>query len=107
MEPPSEKDIKKKIDESWKETVGKEKGASEEAGMRPIEATFNLFITSLMMQALVALGEIENPATKKKEMNIQQAKFTIDTLGMLEEKTKNNLTKDEAETLDSIIYELR
>ena len=72
------------------------------------EATFHLFITSLMMQALIALGELENPITKKKEEeNLAQAKLLIDTLSMLEEKTKNNLTKEESETLSAILYELR
>ena len=100
-------DIKKRVDESWKEAVEKERASAKEAGTQPVEASFSLFITSLMMQALVALGELENPVTKKKESNMEQARFVIDTLSMLEEKTKNNLTKDESETLDSILYELR
>lgn len=104
----SESFDKKKVDESWKEAVKKEQAAAEETGKEPpIEATFHLFITSLMMQALIALGELENPITKKKEENLEQARFLIDTLSMLEEKTKNNLTKEESETLSAILYELR
>src|SRR3989338_3722590 len=100
--------INKKVDESWKEAVKKERAAAEETGVEPpVEATFHLFITSLMMQALIALGELENPITKKKEENLAQARLLIDTLSMLEEKTKNNLTKEESETLSAILYELR
>ncbi len=74
---------------------------------KAIEASFSLFVSSLMMQAMSALGEIENPITKKKEYNQSHAKFIIDTLTMLQEKTKNNLTKVEAEMLEGILYELR
>lgn len=72
-----------------------------------VEASFSLFVSSLMMQAMSALGEIENPLTKKKEFNPSHAKFIIDTLTMLQEKTKGNLTKEEAEMLEGILYELR
>lgn len=98
----------KKIDESWKNSVKKEKTDLPEPDPEsPPEASFSLFVTSLMMQAMIALGEIENPVTKKKEMRGPQAKFIIDTLEMLQKKTKNNLTKDESDLLDSILYELR
>ncbi len=100
-------DIKKKVDESWKETVRKESASSGEEIQMPPEASFALFITSLMMQGLVALGEIENPVTKKKGTSPLQAKFVIDTVAMLKEKTKANLTSEEEEMLDSILYELR
>jgi len=70
------------------------------------EVTFGLLTTSLMMDCLVALGEVENPATKKKEPDLAHAKFAIDMLEMLQTKTKNNLTKDEDNLLESILYEL-
>ena len=99
--------IKKKVDESWKEAVTKEKAGGSEGAERHVEATFNLFITGLMMEALVALGEVEHPVTKAKEKNEPHAKFVIDTLSMLRDKTRNNLTKDESDMLDSILYDLR
>ncbi len=74
---------------------------------RADEVTFNLFVTGLMMEALVALGEAENPLTKKKELNEMHARFIIDTLSVLQEKTKNNLVKDESDLLENIIYSLR
>lgn len=100
-------EAKKKIDESWKEAVNKEKKTSDGGLEEAPEASFGLFITSLMMQGLVALGELENPLTKKKETSMPQAKFIIDTIAMLKDKTKNNLASDEADTLESILYELR
>ena len=57
--------------------------------------------------ALVHLGVIEDPATGKSEKNLPMAKQTIDMLGMIEEKTKGNLTDDEAHMLKNILYELR
>jgi hypothetical protein len=50
---------------------------------------------------------IENPATGKKEKMFTMAKQTIDIMGMLEEKTRGNLTTDEESLLKNILYELR
>ena len=99
--------IKKKVDEAWKEAVAKDKGADTAGGAAMPEITFGLFISGLMMEALVALGETENPLTKKKEVNVQHAKFIIETLAMLKDKTKSNLDKNEADALDAILYDLR
>jgi len=98
-------DLMKKVDEAWKEEAKK---APEEApDALPPEASFGLFITGLMMEAMIALGEAEHPVTKKKELNTGHAKFIIDTLSMLETKTKGNLAKEEADMFSSILYELR
>ena len=56
---------------------------------------------------LVQLGLIDDPATGKKTKNLPLAKQTIDILGMLEEKTRGNLTKDEETMLKNILYDLR
>ena len=54
------------------------------------EINFSTFVFSLNASALVNLGEIENPATGKKEKSLSLAKQTIDILGMLAEKTSKN-----------------
>lgn len=101
-------EIKKHVDESWKDAVRKEKDMSADKDSKlPVEISFSLFITGLMMEAMMALGDLENPATHKKERNLHHAKILIDTLDMLKEKTKNNLSKDEDEAMDSILYDLR
>lgn len=101
-------EIKKNIDESWKEAAEKEKEALKNAGaFIPPEPDFNFFITTLALQASIALGQVPNPATNKTEEDPQQAKFLIDTLGMLQEKTKGNLNADEAKLLENLLYELR
>ena len=69
--------------------------------------TFSTFILSLNTAALVHLGEIQDPVTQKKEVNLTLAKQTIDTLEMLRTKTKGNLTPDEEKLLQTIIYELK
>jgi hypothetical protein len=118
-------EIKKKVDESWKQNVEKEKAQaaeskdkSEDNGLPsdrqshkgqfvPPAADFKFFITTLTLQASIALGHMANPSNEKIEEDLTQAKFLIDTLGMLQEKTKNNLTKDETELLENLLYELR
>ncbi len=69
--------------------------------------TFSTFILSLNTAALVHLGEIPDPVTKKKEVNLTLAKQTIDTLEMLKAKTQGNLTPDEEKLLQTILYELK
>lgn len=102
-------EIRKNIDESWKDSVQKEKASDnlENSAQGDIEVSFGLFITGMMMEAVIALGDIENPVTHKKEENLHHAKILIDTLEMLKEKTKNNLSKDEDEAMSSILYDLR
>lgn len=68
---------------------------------------FITFVMSLSSSALVNLGEVPDPFTNKKEVNLELARHTIDVLGMLEEKTKGNLTKEEQEYLKSLLFELR
>jgi len=103
---------RKKIDDTWKESVAKEKlkgdGSAPQAQEEyPQEINFGLFLSSLMIEGLIALGEVENPVTKKKEINLGQAKYIIDIISMLEEKTKNNLTADEKNAVEQVLYELR
>ena len=68
---------------------------------------FSFFVSTLSLQASIALGQIANPTTNKTEEDFTQAKFLIDTLGMLEEKTKGNLNADESKLLENLLYELR
>ena len=73
----------------------------------PPSADFKFFITTLSLQATIFLGQMVNPVTNKNEENLPQAKFIIDTLGMLQEKTKGNLNSEEADFLENVLYELR
>ena len=108
MSEENKEELKKKVDESWKNAVSKDKGASEGGGIPEMpEVTFSLFISGLLMEALIALGDMEHPITKKKEMSIPHAKFIIETLAMLKDKTKNNLTKEEDDSFEAVLYDLR
>ena len=101
-------ELKKKVDESWKEQVSKEKQEQKEAGkFVPPEPDFKFFITTLTLQASIALGHVPNPVTNKTEEDLTQAKFLIDTLGMLQEKTRNNLNQEESGLLENLLFELR
>jgi len=97
----------KNIDEKWKEAVEREKEARRSEGKSIPEPDFNFFITTLSLQASIALGQVPNPVTNKKEEDLDQAKFLIDTLGMLKEKTKGNLNPEENRLLENLLYELR
>jgi hypothetical protein len=65
------------------------------------------YLLSYYTQGLVLLGEVPNPYTNKKEEDVEAARHTIDILTMLEQKTKGNLTKEEQQLMETVLYELR
>lgn len=71
------------------------------------EVNFASFIYSLSTSALVHLGEIPEPITEKMDKNLPLAKQTIDILGILQEKTKGNLSQEEENLLNNFLYDLR
>lgn len=71
------------------------------------EINFISYILGMSSSAIIALGDMENPITGKKEMDLSVAKQIIDILGILEEKTKGNLSKEEEGALKGILYNLR
>ena len=68
---------------------------------------FSAFMLSLASSALVHLGELEHPEHSDTSANLALAKQTLDILGMLQEKTRGNLTDDETKLLEQVLYELR
>ncbi len=71
------------------------------------EFGFSTFILSLSTSALVHLGELPDPISNAKEVNLQLAKQTISIIEMLKEKTKGNLTKEEESLIESVLYDVR
>lgn len=71
------------------------------------EITFASFIMSLGTAVFMHLGDLPNPETGKAEPNLPLAKQTIDLLGLLRQKTQNNLTVEEEHLFDSLLYDLR
>jgi len=84
------------------ETAESNAGQTQEA-----EVNFLNYVTSLGYQAMIFMGEIPNPMTNEVEKNLTQAKFLIDTLVMLKEKTAGNLSDQEGNLLEGSIYELQ
>ena len=70
------------------------------------DASLSTLVNSLMTQVLLYLGELA-PRGVEPQVNLDMAKFNIDLLGVLEEKTKNNLTPEEQKLLDTALYETR
>jgi hypothetical protein len=80
---------------------------AQEGSKEPPPITFSTFVLSLSSSALIQLGEIPDPFTKKVEKNLTVAHQTIDLLGLLQQKTEGNLTDDEAKMLEAVLYDLR
>ena len=108
-----EEKIKKKVDEEWKKEARLEKDKEkikpkeEKPRFQVPEANFMLFISSLVREAMIHLGVVANPLTKKTEANLDQARYLIDTLSILQQKTKGNLTDEEKKFLDTMLDELK
>lgn len=72
-----------------------------------LEANFSTLILSVGSQAAICLGLAPNPATQKIELDKKMAKFNIDLLLMLQQKTVNNLTEQEKTFLNKMVTDLQ
>jgi hypothetical protein len=82
-------------------------GAAEEARTLP-RPDFAALVISLGHSALYHLGLVPDPQTgQKAPLDRALARQTIDTIEMLEEKTRGNLNEDEAHLLRDLLYDLR
>ncbi len=118
-----EKEKEKKIivDEDWKaeaqrekeilaaqEEAEKEKTQEEKQARGPLpQGNFAALISMLTTQALFALGLLQVKGQEKREPDLELAKYNIDMLETLGEKTKGNLTKEEETVLANTLNELR
>jgi hypothetical protein len=122
-------DNEKHVDESWKDAVASDKCGADGCGCAEtdcskeecgggcgcgsgdenaeMKVSFLNYVMSMGYQAMIFLGDIPNPMTNKQEANLRQAKFLIDTLQMLKDKTKGNLLPQEDQMLSSSLYELQ
>jgi len=69
--------------------------------------SFSLIVATYASQASVAFGHAPNPIDGQTEVRLDLAKHAIDTLSILEAKTKGNLAADEAALLENVIHQLR
>ena len=69
--------------------------------------TFSALILSLSTSALVNLGELPDPISNQKGVNLPLAKQTIGILEMLKAKTNGNLTQDEERLINNMLFDLR
>ncbi len=118
-----EKKEEKKIivDEDWKQQAQKEKeilAAQEEAEKEEVreegkargplpKGNFAALVSMLVTQAFFALGVLEVKGQEKREPDLEMAKYNIDMLEALQEKTKGNLTEQEQKVLENTLNEVR
>lgn len=109
------------VDEDWKQEAQREKeilAAQEEAQKKkeqgedlsrgPLpEGNFAALISMLTTQALFALGLLQVKGQEKRQPDLELARYNIDMLETLEEKTKGNLTKEEETVLANTLNDLR
>ena len=83
-----------------------EKGRGE-GGPQVGPPRFLDLVQSIQLGAMVSLGMVQGPDGKQPPANLPAAKDAIDILGILQEKTKGNLTREEEEVLREGLYHLR
>lgn len=71
------------------------------------QVSFVAFLMSLATTAAVHFGDLPDPVTNQASVSLEGARQMIDILAMLQEKTRGNLTDDEAKLLDDLLYDLR
>ena len=72
------------------------------------DLSFTAFVISLASSAAIHLGDMPNPETGlPSPPNIEGATQMIEILGLLEQKTKGNLSAEERQVLEQVLYELR
>lgn len=82
--------------------------SDERAERHPLpKVTMATFILSLSSSALVHMGEVPEPESGQMITDLALAKHTIDILGLLEEKTKGNLSPEEERLFKDVLFELR
>ena len=89
------------------DTLEEQKSPSDEKEAASFQVDFPTFIMSLSSSAFYHLGDMPDPTTGKKELNLPAVQQTIDMLNMLKAKTKGNLKEDESKLLEQLIYELQ
>ena len=94
-------------DEQETKDQKKQTDSSKEKETEPFQVDFSTFIMSLTSSAFYHLGDMPDPSTGKKEVNLPAVQQTIDMLIMLREKTKGNLKEDEKKLLEQLVYELQ
>ncbi len=98
---------KEKLDERAEKQDQQDTGAQDQAARELPPATFATLVNSLATQVMLAMGGMQDPKTKRRIVDLALAKHHIDTLAMLEEKAKGNLTDEEAKLLDQALYQVR
>jgi len=108
------------IDEGWKEEAAKEKeklAEQQEAEKQEKDeqqqarqlppADFSGLVSMLATQAFFALGVIRAKEDEEPKVDVALAQYNIDMLGIIEEKTKDNITDEEKKLLEGTIHQLR
>ena len=80
---------------------------AEAGDERAPDVSFIAHVFHMASQAAMALGEIESPLTGKRETDLRSARFLIDIIEILEEKTRGNLDDDETRYINGVLADLR
>ena len=114
MSPDDAKSDEKKIDEGWKARARQEaeklaeETEEQEPERQPLpEASFQQLVADIATRAMFGMGGFVHPETKERMIDLDLAKYSIDSLQVIADKTQGNLTPQEEEEINSLLYDLR
>ncbi len=82
-------------------------GPSAAGSNAPIEANLSTLVLSIASSAAMSMGLAPHPQSGKVEVDLGVARFNIDLLSVLEEKTKGNRTEEEDRFLNTVVQDLK
>ncbi len=94
-------------EEELRETIEQHGGEGKSAAGKLPPVHFSGFIVSLAQAAMVNLGDIPDPDTGQINRNLPQARYSIDLIDMLAQKTSGNLTDEEQHLIQSVRSDLK
>ena len=105
----------KRVDEGWKEQARietekltkKDTDQDANASKTMPTASFQTLVTTFATQALIGLGVAPSPVDNERTVDLDNAKFGIDMLQTVKDKTEGNLTEVEEKYITAILYDLR
>lgn len=96
-----------RMEEQWQQQYDTEHNEALANKAEFKQASLSLMVSTLTMQAMIAMGKLEHPSGQSLPVNLEQARFMIDTISVLQKKCDPTMTEDEKNFLKDTLYHLR
>jgi len=81
--------------------------AAPQSSVGDLPRDFSAFVEGMYLEAMLYLGALPDPRSGEVTEDVELARYKIDLLAMIQEKTQGNLSDDEKRQLEGVLYQLR